>query len=40
MNDSFAYLSVTISIVLGLAIAHLLGSVVPVISNWDHTIPI
>jgi hypothetical protein len=38
MNDPFAYLSVMISIVLGLAVAHVLGSVVRVINNRDHTV--
>ena len=38
MNDSFAYLSVMISIVLGLAAAHVLGSVVRVINHRDRTV--
>ncbi|MGA8796458.1 MAG: hypothetical protein WB526_05225 [Candidatus Cybelea sp.] len=38
MNDPFAYLSIMISIVLGLAVAHVLGSVVRVINNRDHTV--
>ena len=38
MNDPFAYLSVMISIVLGLAVAHVLGSIVRVINNRDHTV--
>jgi hypothetical protein len=35
MNESFAYLAVMISIVLGLAAAHVLGSVARVINNRD-----
>ena len=38
MNYSFAYLSVMISIVLGLAVAHVLNSVVRVINNRERTI--
>ena len=38
MNGSFAYLSVLISIILGLAAAHLLGSVVGIINMRDRTI--
>jgi len=38
MNDSFAYLSVMISIILGLAAAHVLGSVVRVINNRDRIV--
>jgi hypothetical protein len=35
MNAPFAYLSVMVSIILGLALAHLLGGVVRVINNRD-----
>ena len=38
MNDSFAYLSVMISIVLGLAAAHVLGSLVRVINNRERIV--
>jgi hypothetical protein len=38
VNDPFNYLSVMISIVLGLAVAHVLGSVVRVINNRHRTI--
>src|SRR5580698_3259213 len=38
MNDPFEYLSVMISIVLGLAVAHVLGSLARVINNRDQTI--
>ncbi|HVA26919.1 MAG TPA: hypothetical protein VNF68_02000 [Candidatus Baltobacteraceae bacterium] len=38
MNDSFAYLSVLISIVLGLAVAHLLGSLVRVVNARERTV--
>lgn len=38
MNDPFAYLSVMISIVLGLALAHVLGSVVRIINNRGRTV--
>jgi hypothetical protein len=37
MSGSFSYLSVLISIVLGLAAAHVLGSIVRVINNRDRT---
>lgn len=38
MSDSFAYLSVMISIVLGLAAAHVLSGVARVINNREHTV--
>jgi hypothetical protein len=38
MNDSFAYLSVMISIILGLAAAHVLGSVARVVNNRDRIV--
>jgi hypothetical protein len=38
MSDSFAYLAVMISIVLGLAVAHLLGGIARIINNRDQTV--
>jgi len=38
VNDSFAYLSVMIAIVLGLAVAHLLGSLARVVNGRERTV--
>jgi hypothetical protein len=38
MNDSFAYLSVMISIILGLAAAHVLGSIARVVNHRERIV--